>query len=228
MRSLHGQYRQRRRGFIWNGSSTVALVTPGTGNGSVYACGINDAGVVVGAYQAGANPIPTGFYYSAGTLTTINGGNSPESVEGNYVTGNIYVSGGGDAFLYTLGAPSATDIGTLASGEAACGYAVNASGTVVGQSFNNVGTDESFIYNVGGTMTNLGTLISGPNPFSDLEIAQGISSNGNYIVGFGIVASTGQTHGYLLTAVPTPEPSTLLLAAAGLAGLLAYAWRKRK
>ena len=25
-----------------------------------------------------------------------------------------------------------------------------------------------------------------------------------------------------------PEPSTLLLAAAGLAGLLAYAWRKRK
>ena len=25
-----------------------------------------------------------------------------------------------------------------------------------------------------------------------------------------------------------PEPSTLVLAAAGLAGLLAYAWRKRK
>ena len=25
-----------------------------------------------------------------------------------------------------------------------------------------------------------------------------------------------------------PEPSTLLLAAAGLVGLLAYAWRKRK
>jgi uncharacterized membrane protein len=33
--------------FIWNGSSTVAMVTPGTGNGSVYPCGINDAGVVV-------------------------------------------------------------------------------------------------------------------------------------------------------------------------------------
>ena len=32
----------------------------------------------------------------------------------------------------------------------------------------------------------------------------------------------------VLTAAPTPEPCTLLLAATGLAGLLAYAWRKRK
>ena len=30
----------------------------------------------------------------------------------------------------------------------------------------------------------------------------------------------------ILQPVPTPEPSTLLLAAAGLLGLLAYAWRK--
>jgi hypothetical protein len=29
-------------------------------------------------------------------------------------------------------------------------------------------------------------------------------------------------------AMPTPEPSTLVLLAAGLAGLLAYAWRKRR
>ena len=32
----------------------------------------------------------------------------------------------------------------------------------------------------------------------------------------------------IMTAVATPEPSTLLLAATGLLGLLAYAWRKRK
>ena len=32
----------------------------------------------------------------------------------------------------------------------------------------------------------------------------------------------------ILQVQPTPEPSTLALAAAGLLGLLAYAWRKRK
>ena len=32
----------------------------------------------------------------------------------------------------------------------------------------------------------------------------------------------------LSVAAAVPEPSTLLLAAAGLAGLLAYAWQKRK
>jgi len=33
---------------------------------------------------------------------------------------------------------------------------------------------------------------------------------------------------HLGVGAAVPEPSTLLLAAAGLAGLLAYAWRKRK
>ena len=35
-------------------------------------------------------------------------------------------------------------------------------------------------------------------------------------------------HQHLSVGAAVPEPSTLLLAAAGLAGLLAYAWRKRK
>jgi hypothetical protein len=37
---------------------------------------------------------------------------------------------------------------------------------------------------------------------------------------------TGWTHGWV--AFPVPEPSTFVLLASGLAGLLAYAWRKRK
>ena len=41
-----------------------------------------------------------------------------------------------------------------------------------------------------------------------------------------IVLSNYNQH--LSVGAAVPEPSTLLLAAAGLAGLLAYAWRKRK
>ncbi len=43
---------------------------------------------------------------------------------------------------------------------------------------------------------------------------------GNYEVGLGGGAG--------MTTVAVPEPSTLALLAAGLAGLLAYAWRKRR
>jgi hypothetical protein len=56
-------------------------------------------------------------------------------------------------------------------------------------------------------------------------------SGEDWIVGWGTY--DGVEHGFLLTPsvytpVPTPEPSTLLLVATGLLGLLAYAWRKRK
>jgi hypothetical protein len=50
-----------------------------------------------------------------------------------------------------------------------------------------------------------------------------VNDNGQ-IAGLGTVG--GVTHAFLLT--PTPEPSALLLAATGLMGLLAYAWRKQK
>ena len=58
----------------------------------------------------------------------------------------------------------------------------------------------------------------------NLEEALAADSNGD-IVGEG-VSPSGNEDAFLLT--PTPEPSTLLLTASGLVGLLAYAWRKRK
>ena len=101
-----------------------------------------------------------------------------------------------------LGRDAATPIGTLGGDVGSNAYGVNAAGTVVGESWNSAGTERAFIYN-GGTMTDLNMQVCGPNPFSDLEVAVGISSTGPYgayIVGNGIVASNGETQGFLLTA----------------------------
>ena len=57
-----------------------------------------------------------------------------------------------------------------------------------------------------------------------LTNAYGIDNNGD-IVGYGSNGTSNRA--FLITAI-VPEPSTLLLAATGLVGLLAYAWRKRK
>ena len=125
--------------------------------------------------------------------------------------------------IYTLGASSATYIGS--AGQSSFANGVSSNGTVVGYNGN-----DAFVY-TGGAMTDLNTLVQGgvgASLFSDLNVAYGISPNGEYIVGTGTIASNGFTEGFLLTAVPTPEPSTLLLAVGGVTGLLAYAWRKRK
>ena len=143
----------------------------------------------------------------------------PECIVGNEVVGSNYGTTG--ALIYTLGG-STTNIGTLSGDSSANAYALDTNGDVVGYSEGSV--ERAFIY-TGGTMTDLNTLISGADPFSNLVCAYGISDNGNYIVGYGTTTG-GQTHGFLLTA--TPEPSTLLLVATGLVGLLAWAWRKRK
>jgi probable HAF family extracellular repeat protein len=213
--------------FVYGGGSTSVVTTPATNVDTdiTGASGINNNGVVVGNYAVGVNPIPTGFYYD-GTEHDISNMTYPEAIVGNEVVGANYVFTNGhtytEAVIYTLGASGATNIGALPGDTNGIAYGLDTQGDVVG-------TDEdanaAFVYS-NGVMTNLNTLIPGGlGPFSELNVAMAISPNGEYIVGDGTIAATGYTHGFLLTA--TPEPSTLLLAASGLLGLLAYVWRKR-
>ena len=60
-----------------------------------------------------------------------------------------------------------------------------------------------------------------------IECGLGINDNGDVLAPI----NAGGTNTVALISSPwaaTPEPSALLLAASGLIGLLAYAWRKRK
>ena len=103
-------------------------------------------------------------------------------------------------------------------------FGISTNGAVVGQSEGLA--DISTYSGIAWTTTNLNTLVANRGTWN-LQAANGISQNGNYIVGFGTVTSGGPVHAFLLAAA-TPEPSTLLLAAVGLVGVLAHAWRKRK
>jgi probable HAF family extracellular repeat protein len=186
--------------FVYAGGSTSTVTTPQTGQGGNITCasGINNNGVVVGNYQLGVNPIPTGFYYQNSTLYTISNMACPEAINGNEVVG---ADNDGVAAIYTLGANSATSIGTL-GGYQSIAYAVSSAGTVVGYSYETSGAQAALVYS-NGTMTDLNTQIIGPNPFSELSVAYGISPNGEYIVGDATVGSgpfEGDTQGFLLTA----------------------------
>jgi probable HAF family extracellular repeat protein len=197
--------------FVSGGGSTSLVTTPvsNTATDLTDASGINNNGVVVGNYAAGDNPIPTGFYFN-GAEHDISNMTYPQAITGNTVVGANYDyhSDTGtvtyDAMIYTLGANSATNIGTLGYADQTIPYGVSSSGTVVGTGTTSptASAMDAFVYS-NGTMTDLNAQTIGPNPFSELNVAYGISPNGNYIVGDGTVASTGYTHGFLLTpAIP--------------------------
>ena len=108
---------------------------------------------------------------------------------------------------------------------------VNDSGVIVGESAIASGTSHAFVYGLGGnnTMQDMNTVFgsSGYNIIPSgwtLTDAYGIDNDGD-IAGF---ASNGTYNLAFLIAASVPEPCTLLLAAIGLAGLLAYAWKKRQ
>ena len=114
------------------------------------------------------------------------------------------------------------DLGLNGSNTSGSALGINDSGVLVGWE----SASSSFAYTwstTAGSGVQLSTRVASLNGWT-LQQANGIDNAGD-IVGVGAVG--GVTTAYLLT-LPTPEPSTLLLAASGLVGLVAYAWRKRK
>ena len=212
---------------IYSGSSTMTDI--GTLGGSSYAYKINDSQHVVGLTQPSGN---RGFYYDGTTMTSIGtltddtasiayGMNNADVVVGysqktGVQTAIMWTPTGGMSPLSFLDATqtsaSATEINNL-------DQIVGWSNIMVGST-----VERHAVIWDGGTVIDLNDLID-PALGWRLEYPTMIDDNGT-IAGYGYI--NGEKHPFMLTYAPVPEPSTLALLAAGLVGLLAYAWRKRK
>jgi probable HAF family extracellular repeat protein len=118
---------------------------------------------------------------------------------------------------YTL-----TDLGTL-GGSTSIGQGINASGQVTGYAYTTGNASHAFLYDIVHGMVDLNSLIT---PSSGWVLNGGWAINDvGQIAGYGTIG--GETHAFLLTPVPVPEPSSLVLAAFGFVGL-AWGWRRSR
>ncbi len=144
------------------------------------------------------------------------------------------------SFIYNVGTPGFTSLGSLLVGspeagtlnyEAGLSQAINDSGIVVGciaNTSNPSGYDAAIWQS--GTVTDLNTIYgpSGLNILNGfvLDNATAIDNNGD-IAGYGHDSGGHNVQAWVIYAA-VPEPGTVGLIGTGLVGLLLFAWRKRR
>ena len=138
---------------------------------------------------------------------------------GNVVGESQDASGDTHGFLYSGGALH--DLGFLAGGQSSSASALNSAGRIVGTATDATLNPSAFLYTAG-SMYNLND-ITNLDPGWRLTGAYGIN-DGNQIVGVGIF--NGDEHAVLLTQ--TPEPGSLTLIGAGVAGFVLRAKRRQR
>ncbi len=121
------------------------------------------------------------------------------------------------AFLYN---DTMHDLGAL-GGNYSFAYAMNDGGQIVGSSITSASVSHAVLYS-GGSIVDLNSLIDPASNWT-LNYAYGINNSGR-IVGSGII--DGQTHAFLLTAVP--EPCSLVLAGTALVALIGCARQAKR
>jgi len=205
-------------GFTYSGGTLTTLSVPCSPTSSNdctdiaynYVYGINDSNQLVGSVTYQPEDLNDAYLYSAGAWTDLGPGASYAINASGQVAGSLmvlepggppYTQTGSYAFLYSGGAT--VNLGTLPGGKNSTGYAINASGQIVGSSdFGGATATHGFYYN--GVMTDLNAIISATDPlqpYVTLTDARGIN-DGRLIVANGVDSRTGQPHAYLLQGPP--------------------------
>lgn len=181
------------------------------------AFGLNDSGEIVGVltYQTGAicrvrtDAGADAFSYHNGSWNDFGPGtayavNASGQVAGTLTNISTDQSGlcnflGTIAFLNSNG--TTTSLGTLPGGKNSIGYAINASGRIVGSSdFTGTTATHAFFYN--GVMNDVNALIGASDPlqpFVTLTSAVGINDS-LLVLANGVDSRTNLTHAYLIQA----------------------------
>jgi len=151
------------------------------------------------------------------------------SADGLVIVGTSKSATGNEAFLWTNGG-GMVGLGDLPGGDIASeAWGVSGDGSVIVGTSKSAQGDEAFLWTPSGGMQSLyDLLIARPGaPIGllswDLVSAYDVTPDGRTIVGSGSMLGHGEA--WIATI---PEPSTFVLAACGLAGLLAMRWRQRR
>lgn len=214
------------------GYSAGTMTNLGTlGGTSSFGVGINASGQMVGQsfYTGTSNHA---FLYQSGAmqdLLTLQGGQSDAWAINNsgLIVGSTYVGGAPHAATNLNGVWA--DLGTI-FGDWSQAFGVNSQGHVVGMSgslhgdIGSAGLTERAFISIDGTMLNLNNYLDAPSAGWQLRQATDINDNG-WIVGIGRNPA-GELHAFMLA--PVPEPTSIVLAAIGLAGMAVCCLRRRK
>jgi probable HAF family extracellular repeat protein len=221
--------------FVYSGGVRTDLGAFGGLNSTGVA--INDAGQVMGNFAPTTNFVNHAFVYSGGVMTdlgTLGGTASTGQAMNAYgaVTGSSTTAGGASHAFVAVGG-GMTDLGTL-GGATSFGYAINARGEVLGTALTSAGVNDPFLY-TGGVLYDVNALLAPTDPLYGLVQFTGtnVRTTG---VGSEMLNDSGQflangkvggvSHLFMLTpvevaAVDAPEPSSMVVLAVGLAGVLA-------